>query len=107
MISIPHRAVGSLLRAGIRFASTETKSVTITSFAPPGTKLKGINVKKNGQDPIALPENEYPDWLWRLLDEEAQTKSLEAEPAKLARKQQRAANRQKIKMNNFMAGMKK
>ena len=30
--------------------------------------MKGINYMKNGKDPIALEDHEYPDWLWTLLD---------------------------------------
>jgi large subunit ribosomal protein L54 len=38
------------------------------SSAPAGTQLKGINYLKNAEDPVALPEEEYPEWLWRCLD---------------------------------------
>lgn len=38
------------------------------SSAPAGTPLKGINYLKNAEDPIALEEHEYPEWLWRCLD---------------------------------------
>jgi large subunit ribosomal protein L54 len=30
--------------------------------------LKGLNYIKGRDDPIALPEEEYPEWLWRCLD---------------------------------------
>lgn len=33
-----------------------------------GTVLKGLNFMKNKQDPIALEDREYPEWLWRVLD---------------------------------------
>ncbi|CAO3649149.1 unnamed protein product [Cunninghamella echinulata] len=29
-----------------------------------GTPLKGINFLKEGKDPIALEDHEYPMWLW-------------------------------------------
>jgi large subunit ribosomal protein L54 len=38
------------------------------SSAPAGTPLKGINYLKNAEDPVALEEHEYPEWLWRCLD---------------------------------------
>lgn len=38
------------------------------SSAPAGTPLKGINYLKAADDPIALEEHEYPEWLWRCLD---------------------------------------
>jgi len=30
--------------------------------------LKGLNYLKNRDDPVALKEEEYPEWLWRCLD---------------------------------------
>lgn len=30
--------------------------------------MKGINYMKGKDDPVALPEEEYPEWLWRCLD---------------------------------------
>ncbi|CAG8618716.1 6897_t:CDS:2, partial [Paraglomus occultum] len=40
------------------------------SSVPAGTILKGLNFMVKGKDPIALPDEEYPEWLWELLDEE-------------------------------------
>ncbi len=34
---------------------------------PAGTPLKGLNFEKNKQDPIALADDEYPEWLWTIL----------------------------------------
>ncbi|CAG8446976.1 2230_t:CDS:2 [Ambispora leptoticha] len=42
------------------------------SAAPAGTVLQGINYLKDGTDPIALPDHEYPEWLWEILDEKKQ-----------------------------------
>jgi len=30
--------------------------------------MRGINYLKGRDDPVALPEEEYPEWLWRCLD---------------------------------------
>lgn len=30
--------------------------------------MKGINYMKGKDDPVALKEEEYPEWLWRCLD---------------------------------------
>jgi large subunit ribosomal protein L54 len=35
---------------------------------PAGTPLKGLNFYKDRQDPIALADEEYPAWLWTVLD---------------------------------------
>jgi len=45
------------------------KSIVIpVSSCPAGTRLKGLNYIKGRDDPIALPEEAYPEWLWRCLD---------------------------------------
>ncbi|EPX70970.1 ribosomal protein subunit L37 [Schizosaccharomyces octosporus yFS286] len=33
-----------------------------------GTILKNLNIKAGGVDPVAKEDNEYPEWLWTLLD---------------------------------------
>lgn len=35
---------------------------------PAGTVLKGLNFYKDKQDPVAMADEEYPDWLWSILD---------------------------------------
>lgn len=30
--------------------------------------MLGLNYFRNKADPIALEDNEYPEWLWSLLD---------------------------------------
>lgn len=37
------------------------------SSVPAGTVLKGLNFMKNKQDPVALEDAAYPDWLWGVL----------------------------------------
>ena len=31
--------------------------------------MKGLNFMKNKQDPVALEDEEYPGWLWGVLEE--------------------------------------
>lgn len=33
-----------------------------------GTVLNGLNYTKGGQDPVALKDEEYPEWLWSCLE---------------------------------------
>jgi large subunit ribosomal protein L54 len=33
-----------------------------------GTTLRGLNIYKDRQDPVAMEDAEYPEWLWRVLD---------------------------------------
>ncbi|EWC46939.1 hypothetical protein DRE_03701 [Drechslerella stenobrocha 248] len=45
-----------------------SKSTPVSSVAA-GTQLKGINYIKKLSDPIALPDEGYPEWLWRVLED--------------------------------------
>ncbi len=60
----------------------KAKTALPVSAAPAGTPLKGLNHIKGKDDPVALPEDEYPEWLWRCLDsnkEEGATKAGEGD----------------------------
>jgi large subunit ribosomal protein L54 len=47
----------------------------IASSVPAGTVLKGLNFMKNKQDPVAMEDHEYPDWLWEVLAEKKEAAS--------------------------------
>lgn len=49
----------------------KAKLVIPDSIAPAGTPLTGLNYLKGRDDPLALEESEYPEWLWRVLDKQA------------------------------------
>merc|ERR1711904_686361 len=42
-----------------------------------GEPIQGINYNKGGTDPKILEDNEYPDWLWRMLDPKPTLSELE------------------------------
>ncbi|BEI96100.1 hypothetical protein CcaverHIS631_0110490 [Cutaneotrichosporon cavernicola] len=76
----------------------------IVSSLQAGAKMDGLSVFKDVPDPIALPEDEYPKWLWTLLDQpkgvpvtKAGERNFMAE-----RKEMRNRNRASIKATNFM-----
>ncbi|KAJ2527914.1 hypothetical protein GGH20_002864 [Coemansia sp. RSA 1937] len=69
------------------------------SLATHGTVLKGLNIYKQGKDPVALKDEEYPDWLWTLLDEVPFEE-------KTVREQQRLTRSKAIKEANFMKSRK-
>ncbi|KAK9466110.1 mitochondrial ribosomal protein L37-domain-containing protein [Lipomyces arxii] len=75
------------------------------SSVPQGVRLRGCNILKSGQDPVALADEEYPDWLWDLLDPDAQQRKLDADPERKAKKEWRAKMRKKIKTDNFLKSM--
>ncbi|KAJ1886041.1 hypothetical protein LPJ66_009826, partial [Kickxella alabastrina] len=76
------------------------KQNTVTSSAAQGTVLKGLNIYKEGKDPVALKDEEYPGWLWTLLD-------VVPEEVKEERVRQRLQRSREIKEANFMKSKKK
>ncbi|KAI4236838.1 MAG: hypothetical protein L6R40_006027 [Gallowayella cf. fulva] len=38
------------------------------SMLPAGTPLRGLAFEKNKDPPVAREDNEYPDWLWGLIE---------------------------------------
>ncbi|KAI8912329.1 mitochondrial ribosomal protein L37-domain-containing protein, partial [Powellomyces hirtus] len=68
------------------------------SSVPEGTVLKGINILKDGEDPVAKADKEYPDWLWSLLE----PKKIDfAEEEKLSITYLRKMTKEKIKANSL------
>lgn len=74
------------------------------SSCPAGTSLN-LKVKRGPKDPVALADEEYPAWLWKILDREHLTKELAADPIKQARKMLRKRTVEKIKASNFVSKM--
>ncbi|KAF8802890.1 hypothetical protein BYT27DRAFT_6749780 [Phlegmacium glaucopus] len=70
------------------------------STCPADTILPGVNYLKGQPPVVALADEEYPEWLWTVL----QPKVLEDDGpgGKFERAKRRAANRQAIKDRNFM-----
>ncbi|KAF3938302.1 hypothetical protein ABW19_dt0208266 [Dactylella cylindrospora] len=74
-IRVPNRttvplAIRSFSTSISRPADTPApKSKPITSSVAAGTTLKGINYIKKLSDPLALPDEEYPPWLWKVLED--------------------------------------
>ncbi|KKA26376.1 hypothetical protein TD95_001388 [Thielaviopsis punctulata] len=48
--------------------NAETSSMTQVSSCPAGTVLNGLNFINGKQDPVALPDEAYPAWLWKCLE---------------------------------------
>ncbi|KAF2707772.1 hypothetical protein K504DRAFT_458257 [Pleomassaria siparia CBS 279.74] len=42
----------------------------VKSSVPAGMPLKGLNFLKNKTDPLAMADDEYPDWLWTVLEKQ-------------------------------------
>ncbi|KAH7076448.1 mitochondrial ribosomal protein L37-domain-containing protein [Paraphoma chrysanthemicola] len=54
-------------------AAKKKAAALVRSSIPAGTPLKGLNFEKNKQDPVALPDDEYPEWLWTILQRQEKT----------------------------------
>ncbi|ODQ82884.1 hypothetical protein BABINDRAFT_159379 [Babjeviella inositovora NRRL Y-12698] len=100
------KAVRSLSTSVASRNGAVAREVKVVSSCPAGTPLN-LKFKKSGAEPAALEDAEYPEWLWTLLDKDAQRAALSAsDPIKQYRKDQRARNIKKIKEQNFAAEMK-
>ncbi|KZT23991.1 hypothetical protein NEOLEDRAFT_1179734 [Neolentinus lepideus HHB14362 ss-1] len=70
------------------------------SSCPPNTVLAGVNYLK-GQPPVlALPDEEYPDWLWKLLEKKELPD--DGPGGKAEKVRLRRENRQRIREQNFL-----
>ncbi|KAL8522514.1 hypothetical protein ACS0TY_012617 [Phlomoides rotata] len=71
------------------------------------TTVFGANILKDGQDPKILPDSEYPDWLWHLLDKHPSLSALRRKdvgslPYEDLKRFVKLDNRARIKENNSM-----
>ncbi|KAG7575539.1 Ribosomal protein L37 mitochondrial [Arabidopsis thaliana x Arabidopsis arenosa] len=85
-------------------ASDAPKGSTLTKEIK-STTVVGANTLKDGSDPKILPDSDYPDWLWRLLDKrpalsELRRKNVETLPYDDLKRFVKLDTRAKIKENN-------
>ena len=67
-----------------------------------GTVLKGIHILKQGSDPVAKGDEEYPDWLWKLLSQKKKMNSYSQEE-QLSWAYQRLQSKEVIKRNALLS----
>ncbi|WCJ27510.1 Mitochondrial ribosomal protein L37 [Euphorbia peplus] len=60
-------AAGGKAKKGKGGSADSPKTSTLTKEVK-STTVVGANILKDGADPKVLPDSEYPDWLWHLLD---------------------------------------
>ncbi|KAL0946419.1 hypothetical protein HGRIS_012642 [Hohenbuehelia grisea] len=85
--------------ASPKFAPKSTAQPPLSS-CPPNTVLEGVNYLK-GQEPVlALPDEDYPDWLWTILEPKEWPE--DGPGGKAARARRKAERQQRIKDQNFM-----
>lgn len=88
-------------------AAGDAPKASLISKEVKSTTVYGANILKDGQDPKILPDSEYPDWLWHLLDKrpplsELRRKDIETLPYDDLKRFVKLDNRAKIKENNMM-----
>ncbi|KAM0786801.1 hypothetical protein ACM66B_002234 [Microbotryomycetes sp. NB124-2] len=105
------KQVGKRVRSSVRAsrAPAAGSAKAAASACPAGTKLTGLNYLKDGADPVAKDDDEYPNWLWTLVEpakkptnsssKRAATIDLEAAQRKLKRDSKAA-----IKASNTLKG---
>ncbi|EFR02186.1 hypothetical protein MGYG_05189 [Nannizzia gypsea CBS 118893] len=81
------------------------KTAKVVSSVPAGTKLAGLNYEKNKQDPIALEDHEYPDWLWTLLDKSAKKSEAGAGSVDVSTMNKKARRKHEKKMAALAASL--
>jgi large subunit ribosomal protein L54 len=70
------------------------------SSCAPNTVLVGLNYLKDQPPVLALPDEEYPTWLWKLLDKSELPD--DGPGGKAEKRHLRKENRQRIRDQNFM-----
>ncbi|KAF2830968.1 hypothetical protein CC86DRAFT_366468 [Ophiobolus disseminans] len=70
--ALTHTPSGSLKGQATEGAKKKVTPLVKSSIAA-GTPLKGLNFEKNKSDPVALPDDEYPEWLWTILQRQETT----------------------------------
>lgn len=93
-----------------RAASDAPKASTLSKEVK-STTVVGANTLKEGADPKVLPDSEYPDWLWHLLDKrpalsELGRKNIESLPYEDLKRFVKLDNRASIKENNSLKAKK-
>ena len=71
-----------------------------TSSCPPGTTLTGLNYLKGQPLVVALPDEDYPPWLWKLL--EPKNLADDGPGGKAEKVRLRKENRQRIRDQNLL-----
>ncbi|WRX20674.1 Large ribosomal subunit protein mL54 - like 1 [Theobroma cacao] len=92
-------------KKGSKGAASDAPKASILSKEVKSTTVVGANILKDGADPKIMPDSEYPDWLWHLLDKrpalsELRRKNIETLPYEDLKRFVKLDNRARIKENN-------
>lgn len=100
-------AAGGKAKKGPKGGGADAPKASTLSKEVKSTTVVGANILKDGADPKILPDSDYPDWLWHLLDKhpplsELKRKNLETLPYEDLKRFVKLDNRARIKENNSL-----
>ncbi|CAL9104244.1 unnamed protein product [Musa textilis] len=92
-------------KKGPKGGPSHAPKASVISEEVKSTTVAGANILKDGADPKIMPDSEYPDWLWCLLDKcptlsELRRKDSESLPFEDLKRFVKLDNRARIKENN-------
>ncbi|XP_022773663.1 39S ribosomal protein L54, mitochondrial-like isoform X2 [Durio zibethinus] len=107
-VAVGHRtfaAGAGKTKKGSKGAASDAPKASILSKEVKSTTVVGANILKDGADSKIMPDSEYPDWLWHLLDKrpalsELRRKNIETLPYEDLKRFVKLDNRARIKENN-------
>ncbi|KAL9715467.1 hypothetical protein Ac2012v2_002128 [Leucoagaricus gongylophorus] len=105
LASIKRRLISTATKPEIKSVSDTTTTTTTPSIplssCLEGTKIEGVNFLKGQAPVLAMADNQYPEWLWTILQPKVHED--EGPGSKAERQKRRAENKQRIKDRNFMS----
>ena len=92
-------------KKGTKGGAADAPKISTLSKEIKSTTVVGANILKDGADPKVLPDSEYPDWLWHLLDKRPalsalRRKNIETLPYEDLKRFVKLDNRARIRENN-------
>lgn len=91
---------------GITLVRSFATSTRLSQSSCKAGTVLNLKIRKSGNEPVALEDSEYPEWLWDMLNKEKKEQDLKAgDIMKWRKKQLNKANTAKIKNNNFLSQM--
>ncbi|KAG4180341.1 hypothetical protein ERO13_A10G160300v2 [Gossypium hirsutum] len=105
MVLFIFAAAAGKSKKGSKGAASDAPKASVLSKEVKSTTVVGANILKDGTDPKIMPDSEYPDWLWHLLDKrpalsELRRKNIETLPYEDLKRFVKLDNRARIKENN-------
>jgi len=100
-------ATGKAKKGSKGGAAADAPKASTLSKEVKSSTVVGANILKEGTDPKILPDSDYPDWLWHLLDKrpalsELRRQNIETLAYDNLKRFVKLDNRARIKDNNSM-----